>query len=289
MGEDGARRVVVNSVGREIRTLDEAKPSKGRRVQLTLDASMQRAAEDGFRRPATGARRWCSIPRSGDVLTLVSLPAYDPNAFAVGHRSRGLAGAQHRRAASAAEPRHPGPILTRVDLQDRRRDGRARGEGRHARHEGVLRRRRRRSTAATSSATGRRPRLGRHAPRAREVVQRVLLHRRQHARRRPDPRRGRRSSAWPARAASTCRTRSRASSRRPSGSCSAPASGGIAGETISVSIGQGQVSVTPMSMAVMMASVAQGARVVPRLVQGHVERRRLGAGAGAASGLGASR
>jgi penicillin-binding protein 2 len=40
-----------------------------------------------------------------------------------------------------------------------------------------------------------------------------------------------------------------------------------AGETISVAIGQGQVSVTPMSMAVMMASVAQGARVVPRLVK----------------------
>ena len=40
-----------------------------------------------------------------------------------------------------------------------------------------------------------------------------------------------------------------------------------AGETISVSIGQGQVSVTPMSMAVMMASVASGTRVAPRLVR----------------------
>ena len=40
-----------------------------------------------------------------------------------------------------------------------------------------------------------------------------------------------------------------------------------AGETISVAIGQGQVSVTPMSMAVRMASVASGTRVVPRLVR----------------------
>ncbi|MGE3191041.1 MAG: penicillin-binding transpeptidase domain-containing protein, partial [Vicinamibacterales bacterium] len=40
-----------------------------------------------------------------------------------------------------------------------------------------------------------------------------------------------------------------------------------AGETISVAIGQGQVSVTPMSMAVMMSTVANGGtRVVPRLV-----------------------
>ena len=40
-----------------------------------------------------------------------------------------------------------------------------------------------------------------------------------------------------------------------------------AGETISVAIGQGQVSVTPISLAVMMASVANGGtRVVPHLV-----------------------
>jgi penicillin-binding protein 2 len=41
-----------------------------------------------------------------------------------------------------------------------------------------------------------------------------------------------------------------------------------AGETISVAIGQGQVSVTPISLAVMMATVANGGtRVVPRLVR----------------------
>ena len=41
-----------------------------------------------------------------------------------------------------------------------------------------------------------------------------------------------------------------------------------AGETISVAIGQGQVSVTPISMAVMMAAIANGGtRVVPRLVK----------------------
>ena len=40
-----------------------------------------------------------------------------------------------------------------------------------------------------------------------------------------------------------------------------------AGETISVAIGQGQLSVTPMSLALMMATVANGGtRVVPRIV-----------------------
>src|SRR5262249_16798472 len=37
MGEDGARRVVVNSVGREIRTLEEDPPTEGKRLQLTID------------------------------------------------------------------------------------------------------------------------------------------------------------------------------------------------------------------------------------------------------------
>jgi penicillin-binding protein 2 len=41
-----------------------------------------------------------------------------------------------------------------------------------------------------------------------------------------------------------------------------------AGETISVAIGQGQLSVTPLSLAVMMATVANGGtRVVPRIVK----------------------
>src|SRR5437764_15080210 len=41
-----------------------------------------------------------------------------------------------------------------------------------------------------------------------------------------------------------------------------------AGETISVGIGQGQVSVTPVSMAVYMATLANGGtRVVPHLLK----------------------
>ena len=49
MGTDGARTVVVNSVGREIRTLDEVDPIEGRRLKLTIDYDVQKAAEDGFK------------------------------------------------------------------------------------------------------------------------------------------------------------------------------------------------------------------------------------------------
>src|SRR5262249_15111462 len=48
MGADGAKRVVVNSVGREIRTLEEEPPNEGKRLQLTADYDVQKAIEDGF-------------------------------------------------------------------------------------------------------------------------------------------------------------------------------------------------------------------------------------------------
>jgi penicillin-binding protein 2 len=84
MGDDGAKIVVVNSTGREIRTLAETPPTEGRRVQLTLDADLQRAAEDGFRRLGINGAALILDPRNGDVLTHVSMPGYDPNDFAAG-------------------------------------------------------------------------------------------------------------------------------------------------------------------------------------------------------------
>jgi penicillin-binding protein 2 len=84
MGQDGAKRVVVNSMGREISTLEEIAPTEGRRVQLTLDGDLQKAAEDGFRRAGFNGAALMMDPRNGEVLTYVSLPSYDPNDFAAG-------------------------------------------------------------------------------------------------------------------------------------------------------------------------------------------------------------
>ncbi len=84
MGADGARRVVVNSVGREIRTIEEVAPVEGTRVQLAIDYAMQKAAEDAFRVSGHWGSAIVLDPNTGDVLTLASLPAYDPNAFATG-------------------------------------------------------------------------------------------------------------------------------------------------------------------------------------------------------------
>lgn len=84
MGQDGARRVVVNSVGREIRTLEEIQASEGRRVQLTIDYDLQRAAEEGFKAAGFWGAAVFMDPRSGEILSFTSLPGYDPNDFAAG-------------------------------------------------------------------------------------------------------------------------------------------------------------------------------------------------------------
>jgi penicillin-binding protein 2 len=89
MGEDGARRVVVNSVGREIRTLDEDPPTEGKRLQLTIDIDVQKAVEDSFdaTKSAGLTNAGAAVildPKNGDILAFASRPAYDPNAFAAG-------------------------------------------------------------------------------------------------------------------------------------------------------------------------------------------------------------
>jgi penicillin-binding protein 2 len=91
MGTEGVKSVVVNSTGREIEEVGTQDPKEGKRLQLTIDADLQKAAEDGFRHfgevqagaPFNGAAVVLD-PRNGEVLTFVSLPAYDPNKFAVG-------------------------------------------------------------------------------------------------------------------------------------------------------------------------------------------------------------
>jgi penicillin-binding protein 2 len=84
MGGDGARHVVVNSMGREIRTLEEVPPTEGKRLQLTLDYDVQKAAEDAFEAAGFDGAAVVLDPQNGEVLAFTSRPAYDPNAFAAG-------------------------------------------------------------------------------------------------------------------------------------------------------------------------------------------------------------
>jgi penicillin-binding protein 2 len=84
MGRDGARRVVVNSLGREVETIGEVVATEGRRLQLTIDADLQRATEEAFAALGYWGAAVAIDPRNGEVLSLVSLPAFDPNGFVGG-------------------------------------------------------------------------------------------------------------------------------------------------------------------------------------------------------------
>jgi penicillin-binding protein 2 len=88
-GEDGARVVVVNSMGRQMQVLQEEKPTEGKRLQLTIDYDVQRATEEAFNAVSeaglTNAGAAVVLdPRTGEVLAFTSRPTYDPNAFAAG-------------------------------------------------------------------------------------------------------------------------------------------------------------------------------------------------------------
>ena len=81
-GEPGTRRVEVDVLGRERGELSRRKPLAGQNLTLHLDESLQIAASAalGFRRGAVVA----IDPRSGGILALVSNPGYNPNLFVAG-------------------------------------------------------------------------------------------------------------------------------------------------------------------------------------------------------------
>ena len=81
MGTDGMRRVIVNSVGKEVDHLSQQDPIPGKQVTLTIDLDLQTVAEQSL-----GARPGAVValdPRTGEVLAMVSRPTPDPNDFAV--------------------------------------------------------------------------------------------------------------------------------------------------------------------------------------------------------------
>ena len=84
IGENGNRFVVVNSRGREIEELEHQEPVDGKRVQLTIDADIQRALEEAFRSKGFNGSGMFLDPRTGEVLAMASVPSYDPNEFASG-------------------------------------------------------------------------------------------------------------------------------------------------------------------------------------------------------------
>ena len=96
MGVDGRREVIVDNRGRERQVIGTKEAIPGKDLQLTIDLDLQAVAElvmDGRQGSIVALD-----PRNGEVMAMVSRPAFDPNKFATPHsgarleRDRGESG-----------------------------------------------------------------------------------------------------------------------------------------------------------------------------------------------------
>lgn len=81
-GKAGARRVEVNSRGREMRELGRQEGEQGATVQLTIDARLQNYAAQ--RLGSESAAAVVMDVQSGELMAICSSPSFDPNKFVRG-------------------------------------------------------------------------------------------------------------------------------------------------------------------------------------------------------------
>ncbi|WP_213807771.1 penicillin-binding protein 2 [Granulicella sp. dw_53] len=80
-GTDGSRDVIVNSHGKEVGHLGQTLAVPGQDLKLTIDLDIQMAAEKALE-GKTGAIV-AMDPHTGEILALASRPTFDPNQFSV--------------------------------------------------------------------------------------------------------------------------------------------------------------------------------------------------------------
>jgi penicillin-binding protein 2 len=84
-GQTGYEQVEIDAGGRAVRNLSRTAPIQGNNLTLTLDTKLQEMAEKAF-----GDRKGSLVaiePSTGGILALVSTPTFDPNLFVDGIRT----------------------------------------------------------------------------------------------------------------------------------------------------------------------------------------------------------
>jgi penicillin-binding protein 2 len=80
-GKDGSRDVIVNSHGKELGHLGQELATPGKDLKLTIDLDLQIAAEKAL--DGKNGAIVAMDPHTGEILAMVSRPTYDPNQFSV--------------------------------------------------------------------------------------------------------------------------------------------------------------------------------------------------------------
>ncbi|MBI3963583.1 MAG: penicillin-binding protein 2 [Candidatus Kerfeldbacteria bacterium] len=88
-GTDGKKQIEVDAIGKEKKILANREPVTGSAYTLTIDLPLQQYLTERLdawleRSHGTGAAAVALDPRNGDVRAFVSLPTFDPNAFVRG-------------------------------------------------------------------------------------------------------------------------------------------------------------------------------------------------------------
>ena len=81
-GTTGTEQVEIDAGGRAIRSLAKSEPIAGNNLKLTIDIRLQKMAEEAF-----GEFRGALVamdPHTGEILAFVSRPGFDPNLFVDG-------------------------------------------------------------------------------------------------------------------------------------------------------------------------------------------------------------
>ena len=140
-GTDGVKTILVNSGGDYIETLGETQPVAGKNVYLTIDADLQKVAEDAleqaikatasgkvfkskygdiklskYEKCGSGAAVAIDV-ETGDVLAMASYPDYDPNIFAEGISTKAWASVQSSNPRDSLAPTPLYNNATRTSVQ----------------------------------------------------------------------------------------------------------------------------------------------------------------------------
>ncbi len=103
-GRRGYRLYEVDVSGNPIGLLDQREPVPGASVYLTIDARLQKIAEEALEQTIASSRRSGAVVmldvRSGEVLVLASKPSFDPNVWVKGFSEK-----EWRRLSK--DPRYP--------------------------------------------------------------------------------------------------------------------------------------------------------------------------------------
>ncbi|ADW67959.1 penicillin-binding protein 2 [Granulicella tundricola] len=80
-GEDGYREVIVNSHGKEVGKLGQKLAVPGQDLRLSIDLDIQRAAEQALE--GKNGAIVAMDPHTGEIIAMASRPTFDPNQFSV--------------------------------------------------------------------------------------------------------------------------------------------------------------------------------------------------------------